>query len=236
MHSKESDLKIKKIHIDDIIKLNEVERKFAPEWLYAAGNIDIAKIVPRVSIIGTRHPTEIGVKNTESIVNSLVKRNIIVVSGLALGVDTVAHRTAIDKGGKTIAVLGNPLDQYYPKENYKLQKEIIQKHLAISQFQIGTPIQPKNFPIRNRTMALISNASVIVEAGENSGSHHQGWEALRLGRPLFILDTILDSETLSWPNKMIKYGAQVLSIKGIKLLEEVIPPHGVEDNHVTLYA
>ena len=85
-------------------------------------------------------------------------------------------------------------------------------------------------------MALISNATVIVEAGDTSGSLHQGWEALRLGRPLLIIDTIVNNRKLKWPNEMIKYGAKVLSIKDVESLLEVLPPIGTEMNiNVTLH-
>jgi DNA processing protein len=83
----------------------------------------------------------------------------------------------------------------------------MKNHLAISQFPVGHPIEPKNFVIRNRTMALISNASIIIEAGETSGSLHQGWEALRLGRPLFLWKSVVHNSSLSWPAKMMNYGA-----------------------------
>ncbi len=84
-------------------------------------------------------------------------------------------------------------------------------HLAISQFQIGHLTTPKDFVLRNRTMALISDATIIVEATNKSGSLHQGWEALRLGRPLFIWKSILNSAQANWPQEMIRYGAIVLS-------------------------
>ena len=215
---------------------NEIEKKYAPSWLYTAGNLKIAKSIPRVSVIGSRYPSTEGLKNAENLVKFLVKRGVVIVSGLASGIDTIAHKTAISQDGKTIAVLGTPIDQCYPKENCDLQEEIINNHLAISQFQSGHPIQPKNFPIRNRTMALISNATVIVEAGDTSGSLHQGWEALRLGRPLLIIDTIVNNRKLKWPNEMIKYGAKVLSIKDVESLLEVLPPIGTEMNiNVTLH-
>jgi DNA processing protein len=83
----------------------------------------------------------------------------------------------------------------------------MREHLAISQFPIGYPIQPKNFVIRNRTMALIADASIIVEAGNSSGSLHQGWEALRLGRPLFIWSPLMRDHSLNWTQKMAMYGA-----------------------------
>jgi DNA processing protein len=87
----------------------------------------------------------------------------------------------------------------------------MKEQLVLSQFPHGYHVQPKNFPIRNRTMALISHATIIVEAAEKSGSLHQGWEALRLGRPLFMLDETIRDESLTWPREFQKYGAQVMA-------------------------
>jgi DNA processing protein len=115
----------------------------------------------------------------------LVRHGAVVVSGLAEGIDTAAHQGAIDAGGQTIGVIGTPLEKAYPAKNRALQTRLMDEYLVLSQFATGCPVQPKNFPIRNRTMALISHATIIVEAQEKSGSLHQGWEALRLGRPLF---------------------------------------------------
>ena len=98
----------------------------------------------------------------------------VIVSGLARGIDTAAHKAAIEAGGKTIAVLGTPLDRTYPAENKALQAEIIKNHLAVSQFRVGSEVFSSNFIRRNRVMALIADASVIVEAGESSGSLSQG--------------------------------------------------------------
>src|SRR5207249_5592227 len=108
------------------------------------------------------------------------------------------------------AVLGTPLNRTYPQKNLQLQNAIMKNHLAISQLPIGYPIQRKNFVIRNRTMALISNASIIVEAGDSSGSLHQGWEALRLGQPLFTWKAIVNDPSLCWHKKLIRYGATVI--------------------------
>ena len=186
--------------------LNDVEEKYAPPKLYVAGTIQIPLPRPRAAIIGSRKATEKGLEVATEITRTLVKKKVIVVSGLAEGIDTAAHHAAIRAGGRTIAVLGTPLDQVYPKMNALLQDEIMKDHLAVSQFPIGYPIQRQNFVIRNRTMALIANASIIVEAGETSGSLHQGWEALRLGRPLFIWTELLKS-SLHWPQRMLRYGA-----------------------------
>ena len=230
---------VRRVSVEELIgrPLNEIEKKNAPPWLYIAGDNSIAKMIPRVSVIGSRHSSEEGLKNTQTLVKRLLKINAVIVSGLASGIDTMAHKTAIRQGGRTIAIIGTPLDQFYPKENYNLQKEIMNNHLVISQFPFDYPIQRMNFPLRNRTMALISNASIIVEAGETSGSLSQGWETLRLGRPLFIIDTMMKNEKLEWPHEMIKYGAKIFSMKDTESVFEILPPYGTEmDMNVALHA
>jgi DNA processing protein len=151
-----------------------------------------------------------------------VGEGIVIVSGLARGIDSVAHRTAIESKGRTIAVLGTPLDEAYPKENAPLQREIAEKHLVVSQYAPGQPTGRTNFPRRNRTMALLSDATVIIEAGEGSGTLSQGWEALRLGRNLCILQSVVEDKSLVWPAEMIRYGAQILS--STTQLLDVLPP------------
>lgn len=187
--------------------LSELERKYAPTSLYVAGRLGRPLQHPRVSIVGTRHPSIDGVDAASRISASLARREAIIVSGLAEGIDTAAHRAAIEAGGKTIAVLGTPLSRTYPAKNSDLQRLIMAEHLAISQFSEGRPVQRKNFVLRNRTMALISDATVIVESGEAGGSLHQGWEAIRLGRPLFIRQPVLSDPRLDWPREMADYGA-----------------------------
>ncbi len=201
--------------------LNDVERKYAPPKLFTAGPMEIPLPRPRVAIIGSRKASPKGLDTAAHIASTLSKRGVVIVSGLAEGIDTAAHVTAIERGGRTIAVLGTPLDRTYPAKNQELQKEIMTNHLAVSQFPIGYPIQRENFVIRNRTMALISNASIIVEAGEKSGSLHQGWEALRLGRPLFLWKSIVNDSSLSWPRRMISYGA--LGLSDLKHMLDLLP-------------
>lgn len=191
--------------------LNDVEEKYAPKELYVAGDLPIPLPKPRSAVIGSRKASPKALETAKQITSTLVQKGIIIVSGLAKGIDTVAHKTTIEEGGDTVAVLGTPLDKYYPKENAQLQDFIMNNHLAISQFPINYPIQPRNFVIRNRTMALISDISIIVEAKDSSGSLHQGWEALRLGRPLFIWESIVKDASLSWSKKMLEYGAMVLT-------------------------
>lgn len=190
--------------------LNAVEQKFAPAVLWTTGDAALLSKHPRVALVGTRHPSEEGQRRTRRLVKELLKVKAVVVSGLAEGIDTVAHTTTMELGGRTIAVLGTPLDDVFPKANAKLQERIGQQHLLVSEFPPSSPVGRGNFPRRNRTMALISDASVIIEAGATSGTISQGWEAIRLGRPLFLLKSLVDAG-LPWPREMIDHGAFVLN-------------------------
>ncbi|MEX0656262.1 MAG: DNA-processing protein DprA [Nitrosopumilaceae archaeon] len=203
--------------------LNDVEAKHAPKILYLKGPMEIPLPRPRVSIIGTRQPSPDGLQATKTFARTLVEKQTVIVSGLAKGIDTAAHKTAIMMGGKTIAVIGTSLNKAYPRENAELQQEIMSKHLVISQFPVGYPTTRKNFVIRNRTMALISDATIIVEAGNTSGSLHQCWETLRLGRPLFIWKSVFDNAKLTWPKEMLEYGAMKLS--NLEEIFEFLPSH-----------
>ena len=201
--------KYQSIDLRDLLgrPLNDIERANAPERIYFEGAIDIPLPCARVSVIGTREPTEVGLKAAEHVAETLVKNNVIIVSGLAKGIDSVGHKTAIKNGGKTIAVIGTPLNKTYPKENTELQEEMMKSQLVVSQYPVGRTTTRKDFVFRNRTMALISDASVIVEAGDGSGTLYQGWETLRLGRPLFICKSVVHNPKLEWPKDMIKHGA-----------------------------
>jgi DNA processing protein len=213
----------RRVRPDDLLgPLNPVERQNAPEWLYLVGDIDLLRPRPRVSIVGTRKPSKDGVSRASRLARELADRGVVVVSGLARGIDTAAHQAAIAAKGRTIAVLGTPLDVAYPRENSALQRRIAAEHLLVSQFPPGYPSGRTNFPRRNRTMALLSDATVIVEAGEGSGSLSQGWEALRLGRELFILRSVTEAQELAWPREMLRYGAQILT--HTEQLFDILPP------------
>ena len=202
----------KGIRLVDIFgPLNEVEMHHAPEVLYLRGDESLLSTGRRVAVIGSRESSADGLARARRIVRILVEHGLVVVSGLARGIDTAAHAAAIAAGGRTIAVLGTPLDRVYPAENRPLQEEIGRDHLLVSQFKPGTRVGRAAFPQRNRTMALLSDATVIVEAGDGSGTLHQGWEALRLGRPLFIMRAVAENPRLAWPKDMLSYGAEVLA-------------------------
>ena len=116
---------------------NDIEEKYAPPELYAQGPMSVPLELPRVSVIGTRHPTEEGIRSAREVSEVLVDNGIVVVSGLAAGIDAEAHQAAIDLRGETIAVLGTPLDRAYPARNAPLQKIIAENHLVLSQFASG---------------------------------------------------------------------------------------------------
>jgi DNA processing protein len=192
-------------------ELSELEKKFAPEMVFVSGDISLIKNCPRVSVIGSRTASAEGLKRAAMLTKRLVQSKVTIVSGLAEGIDTVAHNTAMYAYGKTIGVLGTPINQFYPIKNKALQIEMMQSQLVISQFPIGQLVKRHNFPIRNRLMALISHATVIIEAKEQSGTLTQGWECLRLGRPLFILESNFKNPDISWPAKMQSFGARLLT-------------------------
>ncbi len=190
--------------------LNEYEKRHAPVQLFACGDAGLLNAPARVAVVGSRKASLPGRKRVAKLVQALVERDVVIVSGLAAGIDTAAHEETLKRGGRTIAVLGTPLDEAHPAANAQLQAVLMEQHLVVSQFPSGHPTLRSNFPRRNRTMALLCHASVIVEAGESSGTLSQGWEALRLNRPLFILRSVFENRELTWPEEMRKYGAHVL--------------------------
>ena len=203
--------------------LNETEKRRSPKRLFVAGDRSLFEVHPRVAVVGSRKASPEGVNRATRVSRLLVQHGAIVVSGMAEGIDAAAHTAAIKANGRTIAVLGTPLDKSYPKSNAELQREVMEKHAAISQFPVGYPTTPRNFPMRNALMALIVNASVIVEAGETSGALSQGWETLRLGRLLFIMDSVFSLPGLKWPHEMLQYGAQRLSDDNFDAFLDVLP-------------
>lgn len=172
--------------------------------LWIAGDPSLVQL-PGVAIVGTRKVTPDGAARARRLARELAEVGVVVVSGLAAGVDTEALTAAMEAGGKTIAVIGTPLEKAYPAANKRLQEEIYRSHLLVSQFAPGTHVFPSNFPARNRTMAAISDATVIVEASDGSGTLHQAAECTRLGRHLFIARSVAEDPKLSWPAKFVGY-------------------------------
>jgi DNA processing protein len=183
------------------------------QFLYYQGNWDLVHAPKRVAIVGTREPSDDGLRRTAKLTSLLVKNGFTIVSGLAKGVDTMAHKTAIECGGDTIAVIGTPIDQAYPKENLELQQQIARDHLLVSQVPVlvyarrPPSVNRMFFPERNITMSALTHATVIIEAGETSGTLIQARAAFKQKRKLFILDNNFQNPKLTWPKRFEEQGA-----------------------------
>jgi DNA processing protein len=168
---------------------------------------------PCVAVVGTRKPSEEGLRRARSLTKKLVSHGWTVVSGLATGIDTAAHRTALAEGGRTIAVIGTPINESYPPDNTALQREIADNFLLVSQIPVlrykQSPFKVRRgfFPERNATMSALTDATVIVEASDTSGTLFQARAALQQGRKLFILESCFHVPDLTWPHRYEKLGA-----------------------------
>lgn len=191
--------------------LSELEALYAPAALHLAGDQGLlGRDLRRVAIVGSRQASEAGLRRAAKLANALAREGVIVVSGLARGIDKAAHAACIATGGRTIAVLGTPLDKAYPSEHAALQESIAQEHLLVSQFPSGHRTYKSDFVKRNRTMALLCHASVIVEAGDTSGTLSQAAETQRLGRPLFMMKSVFSTPGITWPARFASNGAVAL--------------------------
>lgn len=195
--------------------------QYAPPVIFYRGDIRIASR-PAVAIVGSRKCSPSGRYVTEKLARGIAARGFVVVSGMARGIDSAAHRGALAAGGVTAAVLGCGVDICYPPENKKLLEEIIQRGLVISEFVLGTPPLKQNFPLRNRLISGISQAVVVVEAGEGSGALVTAGHALEQGREVFVVpgDTTLASTIGS--NRLLKEGARPIT-DAEDVLDELVP-------------
>lgn len=166
-----------------------------------------------VAIVGTREVSPEGAARSRRLARELAAAGVIVVSGLAKGVDTEALTAAMEAGGRVVAVIGTPIDKAYPAENKRLPEMIYREHLLISQFAPGERVYPTNFPERNKLMAAVSDATAITEAGDTSGTLHQAAECVRLGRWLLICKNVIENPALTWPEKFRDYpNTRMLSV------------------------
>ncbi|GGO62822.1 DNA processing protein [Roseovarius pacificus] len=188
------------------------DAKYPVELLYYQGAWELSEM-RGLAVVGSRKPSEEGARRAARLAKELVNRDFAVVSGLATGIDSAAHNAALEAGGVTIAVIGTPLGEYYPKENRDLQEYIAKEHLLISQIPVlryeVQPFQQKRhyFPERNVTMSALTEGTIIVEAGETSGTLTQARAALYQGRKLFILENCFNNPAITWPARFEKEGA-----------------------------
>lgn len=203
-----------------------LDAKYPVQLLYFQGWWDLVE-TPSVAVVGTRNPSLDGLNITAALVRKLVEDGFTIVSGLASGIDTVAHRTAIEMRGMTIAVLGTPLSKSYPSENADLQQEIARDHLLISQVPIVRYVNQdwrQNrafFPQRNVTMSALTKATIIVEASDTSGTLMQAKAAIQQGRKLFIMDECFADSSLKWPREYEKLGA--IRVKDYENIKNHLP-------------
>lgn len=193
----------------------------ATKRIFYVGDLDQV-VAPSVAIVGTRAVSSAGAARARRLAKGLAAAGVGIVSGLAEGVDTEALTEAIRCGGRVSAVIGTPLDKAYPAKNAALQEQIYRDHLLISQFAIGERTFRSNFPERNRLMATITDATVVIEASDTSGTLHQSAECQRLGRWLFIAKSVVDDPNLSWPSKFLPYEKCVILERVEDVLDRVL--------------
>lgn len=180
-----------------------------PIALFARGRCELLAAL-LLGVVGTRRPTNYGTAATTRLAADLAQAGLAIASGMARGIDTAAHRAALDAGGDTVAVLGCGVDLVYPAENRKLAAEIADKGLIISEFPMGSPAYPQNFPIRNRIISGMSVGVLVVEGAQYSGSAITAKMALEQQREVFAVPGSIMSK-MSWgPNLLIKQGAKLV--------------------------
>jgi DNA processing protein len=198
-----------------------LETPSPPPLLYYRGQIDLAEnqgIVPIIGIVGTRSPTEHGRRWTRRISTALAKHGFVVVSGMAAGIDTEAHRACMEAGGRTLAVLGTGVDVVYPASNRKLYEQIQQQGLIVSEYPAGTPPNKSNFPPRNRIIAGLARAVLIMEAPEKSGALITARYANEFCRDVYTLPNSPDVEQARGCLRLIHHGAEII-VREDELLE-----------------
>lgn len=188
-------------------KLKEIDQP--PPVLYTLGEIK-SEDEWAVAIVGTRRITAYGRQVAEEIAGYLARSGVTVVSGLARGVDAVAHQAVLDAGGRTLAVLGSGVDRIYPPEHRKMAERIISHGALVSDYPPGTPPEASNFPPRNRIISGLSRAVVVVEAGQESGALITATFAMEQGREVFAVPGNINAPQSLGPNRLIRDGAHPL--------------------------
>src|SRR5260221_2483964 len=190
-----------------------------PVMLYVRGNSQILN-APSLSIVGTRKPTLYGSQMAQRLGRDLAVRGIVIVSGLARGIDAIAHQGALAVGGRAIGVLGTGIDVCYPQDNKKLYEKVLENGTILSEFPMGTHPSPENFPIRNRIVAGMPLGAIIVEGAQYSGSLITARLAMEFGREVFGVPGNVTQPVSFAPNQLIKQGAKLVTCAA-DVVEEV---------------
>jgi DNA processing protein len=182
-----------------------------PVILFVKGSVEVLT-QPGIAMVGTRHPTPYGSAMAERLSTDLAARGLVIISGLARGIDTASHRGAVAAKGKTVAVLGTGIDIMYPKENTRLTEQIVALGGAlITEFPVGTPPTPQDFPIRNRIISGMSVGVLVVEAAEYSGTRITSRLALEQNRDVYAVPGNATNKGSWGPNTLIKQGARLVA-------------------------
>lgn len=201
-----------------LLELND-----APPVLYALGNVDLLKQVPMIAVVGARNASIAGRKMASHLAYDLTQNGVMVISGMARGIDGAAHKGALyadNQKGATIAVVGTGVDEVYPKENRELYEQICRQGLIVSELSFGTQAQISNFPRRNRIISALADGVVVVEAGLHSGSLITARLALEQGKDIFAVPGSPTENRAAGPNQLIKEGA-VLTTSAADILNEL---------------
>lgn len=203
--------------------LTKHELKHAPKDLDLQGNFSLMYKGKRILIVGSGKGSPESSLRILVIIRKLVKKEIIIVSDLTEDIDSIAHKSAIIEKGKTIVITDLNANQDYTNTSKSLLEPIKNELLMVTPFSLNYPLKLLNYEITNYTTALISDAIIIAEAFEESYIKHLVWEALRLGRSVLILESVINNNTVSWIKKIKHYGAQILHMKNFDATIDNIP-------------
>ena len=193
-----------------------------PVLLYVRGDVSVLNH-PCISIVGTRRPTLYGTQMAERLGREIAARGVVVASGMARGIDAIAHQGTMAVNGRAIGVLGTGVDVCYPKENKKLYEKVLERGALISEFPLGTHPAPENFPVRNRIVAGLPLGVVVVEGAQYSGSLITARLAMEFGREVFAVPGNVTQPVSFAPNQLIKQGAKLVT-NGDDVIEELPTP------------
>lgn len=192
----------------------------SPPVLFVRGRLG-PQFEQAVAVVGTRHVTPYGRQACEHFCEALAQSGVAIVSGLARGVDAIAHRVALENGGATVAVLAGGIDQVYPRENAGLAERILEQGCLVSEYPIGIPARPDYFPRRNRILSGLARATLLVEAGEGSGTLHTANWAFEQGRDVFAIPGSIFSRQSWATNQLIRENTARLVATPAQLCEEL---------------
>ncbi|MEO6398506.1 MAG: DNA-processing protein DprA [Tepidiformaceae bacterium] len=206
--------------LDDAFPESLKEIPQSPPVLFVRGALD-PQFPQAVAVVGTRHVTPYGRQATEHFCEALARAGVSIISGLARGVDAIAHRVALEQGAPTVAALAGGVDQIYPRENAGLAERILENGCLVSEYPVGIPARRDYFPRRNRIVSGLARATLVVEAGEGSGALHTANWAFEQGRDVFAIPGSIFSRQSQGTNQLIRESTARIVVTPEQLCEEL---------------